>query len=60
MAHIRCMDLEAVNLSQVVEPVINYEGRISIGLDLSGPQAGAEEDTSSICWNIADYLEFCR
>jgi hypothetical protein len=54
------MDLEAVNLSQVVEPVINYEGRISIGLDLSGPQAGAEEDTSSICWNIADYLEFCR
>jgi len=36
MIHIGCMDLEAVNLSKVVKPVIDGEGGLFVGLKLSG------------------------
>jgi hypothetical protein len=53
------MDLEAVNLRQVIKPMIDRECGVSVGLNLSGAQAGAKEDTSSICWNCANNLKFC-
>jgi len=53
------MDLEAVDLRQIVKPMIDCECGVSVGLNLSGAQAGAEEDTSSICWNRANNLKFC-
>ena len=55
---IRCMNLEAVNLSKVVEPVIDGKGGLFVSLQLSSAQTGAEEDASSIRRNCADDLEF--
>jgi hypothetical protein len=48
-----------VDLCQVVKPVIDCERGVSVGLNLSGAQAGAEEDTSSICGNGSNNFEFC-
>ena len=40
--------------------MINGEGSVFVGLDLSSAQAGAEEDTGSIRRNGANDLELCR
>jgi len=53
------MDLEAVNLRQIVKPMVDCECGVSVGLNLSRAQAGAEEDTSSIRWNGANNFKFC-
>ena len=58
MLRIRCMNLEAVNLSKVVEPVIDGKGGLFLSLQLSSAQTGTEEDASSIRRNCADDLEF--
>ena len=55
-----CMNLEAVYLSKVVEPVIDCKGGFFVSLQLSGAQTCAEEDASSIRRNCADDLEFRR
>lgn len=60
MIRIWCMDLEAVNLSKVVKPVIDGEGGLFVGLNLSSAQTCAEENASSICRNCANNLEFGR
>jgi hypothetical protein len=49
-----------MNLCQVVKPMIDGERGVFVGLDLSGPQACAEEHTSSICRDVALDLEFRR
>ena len=57
MLRIRCMNLEAVHLGQIVKPVIDGEGGVSVGVNLSSTQAGSEEDAGSICRNAADNLK---
>jgi hypothetical protein len=53
------MDLEAVDLCQVVKPVIDRERGVSVCLNLPRAQAGAEEDTSSICGNGSNNFKIC-
>jgi hypothetical protein len=47
-----------VDLCQVVKPMIDCERGVSVGLNLSRAQAGAEEDTSSICGNCSNNFKF--
>ena len=58
MVRIRRVDLEAVDLCQVVKPVIDREGGVLVGWDIPGAQAGTKQDPSSVLGNCAEDLKF--
>ena len=56
----RRMDLEAMDLAETVEPVVDaiYDLLIVPVGDRTRPHAIAKENTGGVCWNRAYYLQF--
>ena len=54
------MDLEAMDLSQAVKPVVNPVGGVLLEGDFSRTKTIAEENTGSVFGDSADNLELDR